>query len=128
MTHIEQDQQGITISKTLAWTMLVSLLGGGLAAGFTLAELNSKTSATAIAVTELKSSIRTDLDRMEVAIAAERARRDEMAARLNSVERSAAGEVARASAIAAEVKHVREDLRATRQELAEILRILRAQP
>lgn len=135
MTHIEKSEQGFTMSKTLAWAFFVAVvsagvgaLGGGMKVGATLTEINARAASTEKAVGELRGAMQSELDRMGAALAAERVRRDEISIRLNSLERTSARDEARAGAIASEVKHVREDLRATRQELAEILRILRGNP
>ena len=57
MTHIENSDRGITLSKSLAWTVLVFVAGGGFWVGVALSDLTSQSKTTADAVSGLQQTL-----------------------------------------------------------------------
>lgn len=60
MTHIESSERGITLTKSLAWTVLVGIFGGGLWLGVQIATLSTQIEA-------LTSTVSIQSDRLEAA-------------------------------------------------------------
>ena len=95
MTHIENSDRGITLSKSLAWSMLAFVAGGGFWVGVTLSNLTSQSQNTAEAVVGLQTTL-----------ANERAARASLASRIESLERGAARDDQRLQNIEAGVSRI----------------------
>ena len=79
MTHIENSDRGITLSKSLAWSVLAFVAGGGFWVGVTLSDLTSQSKTTADAVAGLERTL-----------SSERQARASLASRIERLERGAA--------------------------------------
>ena len=100
---IENSERGITINKTLAWTMLVGLATLFFWGGTTVAGLQSATSQLNAAVAELK------IDSTR--------RNDAIDARVRSLEASTVG-------TASEISSFRRDMTDTREEMRRMTTVL----
>jgi len=98
--HIEQNDRGITLNKSLAWTMLVGLLGAGVWLGANMTETQESVSSLAARQSEDRQEIRQNARAIN-SLRNSNARIDE---RLINIERS---------------------VRNTEDQLGEILRYLR---
>jgi septal ring factor EnvC (AmiA/AmiB activator) len=98
--HIEQNDRGITLNKSLAWTMLVGLLGAGVWLGANMTETQEAVSTLADRQSEDRQEIRQNARAIN-SLRNSNARIDE---RLINIERS---------------------VRNTEDQLGEILRYLR---
>jgi hypothetical protein len=56
MTAIENDNRGITLNRSLAWTVGTGLIGAGLYVGFTIASLTASVDAQAFQIGEGRES------------------------------------------------------------------------
>lgn len=79
MSHIENSDRGITLSKTLAWGILVFLVTTTWYAATTLNSLSNQSQTTASAVEGLQSTL-----------SSERAARNALASRVETLERGEA--------------------------------------
>jgi hypothetical protein len=53
--HIENSDRGITLSKSLAWTLIVGLVGGGFWVGSSLSGLQSTVNTLSTSFSEIKA-------------------------------------------------------------------------
>lgn len=81
MTHIENSDRGITLSKPLAWTILVAVVSGAVAAGNMLGTQSAQL-----------RSLSASMDAMAVD-------RDELRSRVSALERDSSRDDARFDAI-----------------------------
>lgn len=111
MTMIENSDRGITVNKTLAWTMVSGLLFAGMWVGVQTATLSA-------GIHELQG----DLDSAIQMQAAEAGRRDRLADRVRGLETKSAARDASYQHLAGNLQDLQAQLSENNRLLREILR------
>ena len=106
---IEQNERSITISKALAWTMLVSVTGLIWWGGGTLASLQSTADRLTSALTDTRETIM-----------AERASSAQLEARVRTLEHSATRQDVRFDALSRSINALKQQARETNTLLREL--------
>jgi len=86
MTHIENSDRGITLSKTLAWVMLIGLLTAGISFGTTMGALTGQIS---VLQAQLQGTAAT-LTEVRAGLEQSRQERERLAVRIGAIERNEA--------------------------------------
>lgn len=109
--RITTDERGITLNKSLAWTMLVAIVSAAFWVGVTVTQLQSDTMNFTDTLKDVKESI--EADRLG-ATARE--------ARIRALERDSAGQAARFDSLSSSMAEVKAELRQTNELIRQMLR------
>lgn len=117
-SHIETNKQGITLDKSLAWTMAVALIGGGIFVGSELRHSKTQLEAITAQLTDMKlttAQSRAEMGRVTA----------EIDGRLRVVETMRAGDSAEIATLRRDISDLKTDIRGVRTDLQEIFQYIR---
>lgn len=109
--RITTDERGITLNKSLAWTMLVAIISAAFWVGVTVTQLQSDTMNFTETMKEVKQTIDDD-----------RAGATAREARIRALERDSAGQAARFESLSSAMAEVKAELRQTNDMLRQLVR------
>jgi hypothetical protein len=103
MTRIENSDRGVTLNKSLAWTIGTGLIGAGLYVGFTIASLTTSVEAQGAKISEGSAD------------------RSQIEYRVRSLETNAAGIAVQFSNLASGLEEVKSAQRETNSLLRQLI-------
>lgn len=117
-THVETSKQGITIDKSLAWTMVVGLISAGIYLGSEMRHSRTQLEGVMMQLNEMKLTS-TQFRSEQVRAAAE------LDGRLRVVETMRASDSTELNAIRREMTDLKTDIRVLSTDLREALQIIK---